>query len=511
MSKINCIMKKFILFVFVCVLQNSLQAQVPGKMSYQAVIRNSSNTLVASQQVGMRISILQGSATGAAVYVETQTPTTNDNGLVSIEIGGGTVVSGTFAAINWANGPYFIKTETDATGGSNYSITGISQLLSVPYALYAETSGSSIPGPQGPAGPQGATGATGPQGPIGLTGATGPQGPTGATGPQGPAGNGFNNGTSNNQLMYWNGSTWVSLNPGNNGQILTICNGNLTWTNNGQCMGTISSLLCSSASVNGYLYSGISANGVSVSIPYTGGNGGTYSSQAFYSTGITGLTATINSGTLSTGNGSLFFNVTGIPSGSGIANFSFSFNGQVCNISINVNTLGIGSIYQGGKIVYLFQPNDQDYVTGQTHGLIIPFAAINSTPTNVNNNWGDLARVYGCQGVLIGATATTIGTGLNNTSLIIGACNDSQSAAYLCDTLSVEGYNDWFLPSMDELAKVYQNYPLIGGVYPSQSQGVWCSTEINSSLAYVCSFDGGGGFISLPKSYGFYIKPLRKF
>ncbi|MFN5307511.1 MAG: hypothetical protein ACK5CV_10155, partial [Bacteroidota bacterium] len=118
--------------------------QAPSKMSYQAVIRNSSNTLVSNQPVGMRISILQGSASGTAVYVETQTPTTSDNGLVSIEIGGGTVVSGTFATINWANGPYFIKTETDANGGSNYSITGTSQLLSVPYAMYAERSGNSI-------------------------------------------------------------------------------------------------------------------------------------------------------------------------------------------------------------------------------------------------------------------------------------------------------------------------------------------------------------------------------
>jgi uncharacterized protein (TIGR02145 family) len=111
--------------------------QAPSKMSYQAVIRNSSNTLVSNQPVGMRISILQGSASGTAVYVETQTPTTSDNGLVSIEIGGGTVVSGTFATINWANGPYFIKTETDANGGSNYSITGTSQLLSVPYAFFS--------------------------------------------------------------------------------------------------------------------------------------------------------------------------------------------------------------------------------------------------------------------------------------------------------------------------------------------------------------------------------------
>ncbi len=85
---------------------------------------------------------MQGSASGTAVYVETQTPTTNANGLVSIEIGDGTTVSGNFSTIDWVNGPYFIKTETAPTGGTNYTIAGTSQLLSVPYALHAKTAES---------------------------------------------------------------------------------------------------------------------------------------------------------------------------------------------------------------------------------------------------------------------------------------------------------------------------------------------------------------------------------
>ncbi len=114
-------------------------AQSPEKMSYQAVIRNSSDQLVTNQSVGMQINILQGSASGTAVYVETHTPVTNVNGLVSIEIGDGTMVSGDFAAIDWTDGPFFIKIETDPAGGTDYTITGTSQLLSVPYALYAKT------------------------------------------------------------------------------------------------------------------------------------------------------------------------------------------------------------------------------------------------------------------------------------------------------------------------------------------------------------------------------------
>ena len=117
-------------------------AQSPEKMSYQAVVRDGSNNLVSSAAVGMQISILQGSASGTAVYTETQTPTTNANGFVSLEIGNGTVVSGNFTTIDWANNIYFIKTETDPAGGTNYTITGTSQIMSVPYALHSKTAES---------------------------------------------------------------------------------------------------------------------------------------------------------------------------------------------------------------------------------------------------------------------------------------------------------------------------------------------------------------------------------
>src|SRR5574344_1085522 len=132
-------MKKIITICAVLLMTASVFAQSPEKMSYQAVVRDGSDNFVTSQAVGMQLSILQGSASGTAVYVETQTPTSNANGLVSVEIGSGTVVSGTFATIDWSNGPYFIKTETDPTGGTSYSITGTSQLLSVPNALHAKT------------------------------------------------------------------------------------------------------------------------------------------------------------------------------------------------------------------------------------------------------------------------------------------------------------------------------------------------------------------------------------
>ena len=135
-------MKRIFTIIIAGLISASAYAQAPEKMSYQAVVRDGSNNLVTSSAVGMQVSILQGSPSGTAAYVETQTPTTNANGLVSIEIGGGSLVSGDFATIDWANGPYFVKTETDPAGGTSYTITGTSQLLSVPFALHAKNSDS---------------------------------------------------------------------------------------------------------------------------------------------------------------------------------------------------------------------------------------------------------------------------------------------------------------------------------------------------------------------------------
>jgi hypothetical protein len=137
-------MKKIYTLIAFVIFSLGAFAQVPQKMSYQAVVRNASNTLIVNTGVGMRISVLQGSPTGSSVYVETQTPTTNANGLVSIEVGGGSVVSGTFLSINWSTGNYYIKTEVDPTGGTSYTITGASQLLSVPYAMYAGTTAGTL-------------------------------------------------------------------------------------------------------------------------------------------------------------------------------------------------------------------------------------------------------------------------------------------------------------------------------------------------------------------------------
>lgn len=133
-------MKKLITAFTVLLFSTVLVAApppLPQKMSYQAVVRNSSNELLANKTVGMKISIIYNTPTGTVVYAETQTPTTNDNGLISIAIGTGTIIEGSFSHIEWTQGPHFIKTEIDPAGGTSYSITSTSELLSVPYAITA--------------------------------------------------------------------------------------------------------------------------------------------------------------------------------------------------------------------------------------------------------------------------------------------------------------------------------------------------------------------------------------
>ncbi|WP_312765207.1 collagen-like protein [Epilithonimonas sp.] len=134
-------MKKIVLIAAFALGTYMVSAQAPEKMSYQAIVRNGSGQLLTNQNVAVRVSVLQGSAAGTSVYSERITGTTNVNGLVSLEIGSGTVLSGTFNTINWGGNSYYLKTETDPAGGTNYTITGTSQLLSVPYALYAKSSG----------------------------------------------------------------------------------------------------------------------------------------------------------------------------------------------------------------------------------------------------------------------------------------------------------------------------------------------------------------------------------
>ena len=135
------ISKIVILLLFaLCFQLSTAFAQAPQAFKYQAVVRDNNGNLLINHLVKFRISILKNSASGTAVYVETQSYTTNPFGLANLVIGNGTLVSGNFSTINWGNDEYFVKIEFDANGGSSFQPMGTSQLLSVPYALYSQNS-----------------------------------------------------------------------------------------------------------------------------------------------------------------------------------------------------------------------------------------------------------------------------------------------------------------------------------------------------------------------------------
>ena len=136
-------MKKTLLISAALILCATIWAQVPQGISHQAVIRNTQGELVTNQFIGIQVSIIEDSINGKPVYRETHTATTNVHGLVTYVIGEGDPREGSFDEIKWDNWPYFLMTEVDPDYDGdefNFTITGTTQFLSVPYALYSGTS-----------------------------------------------------------------------------------------------------------------------------------------------------------------------------------------------------------------------------------------------------------------------------------------------------------------------------------------------------------------------------------
>jgi uncharacterized protein (TIGR02145 family) len=287
-------MIKSSIIIFTLLLSLISFSQVPNKMSFQTVVRNSLGKLVISKNIGVRLSVLKTTSTGTAVYAETHSKTSNANGLLTLEVGSGSVATGTFSTIDWSQGPYFLKTEMDVNGGTNYTISGVTEFVSVPFAKLAENANN-------------------------------------ANSVKTVA-----NGSNVGDMCYWNGTTWVPLNKGTQGQTLTFCDDKPAWTVGGVCPGTITALNCSSATNNGTLTATSTATGVTSVISYTGGNGGTHNGQVVTSKGVTGLTATLQAGTFANGNGNLTYTITGTPATSGTASFALNIGGKICTMTRTV-------------------------------------------------------------------------------------------------------------------------------------------------------------------------------
>lgn len=516
---------------FFVLASTSMYAQAPEKMSYQAVIRDGSDALVINQAIGMQISILQGSATGSSVYTESQTTTSNANGLVSVEIGMGTT-SDDFSTIDWANDTYFIKTETDPTGGTNYTITGTSQLLSVPFALYAKTSGSSTPGPQGPVGDAGLQGIEGP---------IGPQGPAGTDGVDQDI-----SGIAANASDITTNTTAIALNTDKAG--ITTAQANEITANTakaGLTAGQTTILGNTSGTNTGdQNISGIATNASNITTNTTAivlntAKTGITAAQATAisdntnKVGITAAQATILDNTSGTNTGdqtvitaaqasAISDNTAKNSEADGTSSGDMKYwNGTAwvvvaatVNEAATLQLIGgiptwtggtppppaIGDSYLGGKLAYILQAGDAGYDPSVPHGLI-------AAPSDQSSGIFWHATNDG-----VTATANAIGTGQANTTAIITLYGIENNAAKLCDDLVIGSYSDWYLPSIDELEKLYDNRVAIGGFDTStnMSSFYWSSTEGGTGYALNFSFGNGTGIFP-NKVETFSVRAVRAF
>ena len=553
-------MKKILLsLVAAATLSLSSFGQAPEGFNYQAVVRDAGNTILNNQTVGMRMTIQQGSIGGTAVYAETFATTSNTYGLVNLQIGSGTS-SDDFSAIDWSAGPYFIETAVDVTGGTSYVVMGTSQLMSVPYALYAKTSGNGQ-GPQGPQGPVGANGATGPQGPAGLNGTdgssgvnglsayqvwlglgntgtetdfinslTGPQGAqgiagvqgpvgaqgiqgvagingaVGATGPQGPAGNDGIDGAV--------GATGPQGPAGNDGAVgATGPAGPTGLTGATGAQGPIG--LTGATGLTGPQGpQGPAGNDGAVGA--TGPAGPTGLTGETGLTGATGATgATGPQGPAGNDGAQGLQGIQGPVGPQGPAGADGQGGVTTAGSGINVTGAGtvvspyvvsttstcglaIGQTYQGGIIFYLDASG--------CHGLI-------SAPTDQSTGiawWnGSYIDTY--------ASGSGLFDGDGNCYRIRRAQGDCAScnAAEICLDLSLGGYSDWYLPSKYELNLMYRNIGQgnalgLGNVGGFNNYYYWSSTEYDSDDAWYQLFSNGEQS-NYTKLYGFRVRAVRAF
>lgn len=209
-------MKKIYLLAVGLLVVNLLFSQAPQRFSYQAVLRNSSGQVLENKSVKIHFSLLSGSATGTNIYSEEHSVSTNSLGLLTVEAGGGTLISGNFSSIDWSIGNIWLKVEIDQNLTGTFTELGTTKLLSVPYALYAA---SGNPGPQGIQGPKGDQGIQGETGPSGINGISLVWLGGLSSAPSSPSINQAYYNTTSKKSYVWDGDSWEIISQdGTNGE-----------------------------------------------------------------------------------------------------------------------------------------------------------------------------------------------------------------------------------------------------------------------------------------------------
>ncbi|MEJ5245769.1 MAG: DUF1566 domain-containing protein [Bacteroidota bacterium] len=453
-------MKKLFTILILIILASGIFAQTPEKISYQAVVRDASNNLVTNRTIGIQISILQNSINGNVVYREifNPNPKTNDNGLLTIEIGSGITVLGSFSGIDWSAGPYFIKTEIDINGGTNYTITSTSQILSVPYALHAKTAER-------------------------ITGAITEADPLWKASPSfgitnthiSNWDNAYTHCTSNSGLIH--GSTIVGSNllrlPNPSGVSFLRIN-----TDNSVSALTANDFRTAIGAGSGTVTSIETGNGITGgTITNQGTIGLTGQALALHNLSTNGIITRTGDGTVATRT---------INPGAGI--IVTNGNGVNGNPTISVKTYQVGDFAHGGIVFWVD-------ATGQ-HGLVCA-----KTDQSTGIRW------------YAGTSCNTMArgdgpyAGKANTAIIIATHaalggDTNMYAARMCNELIItEGgttYGDWYLPSMQELLLMHNNRTAIdstavanGGTALSSNTFYWSSNEYSANMAKVITFLNG--------------------
>ncbi len=438
-------MKKIIYLFTLLILSASLFAQAPQQISYQAVVRNSGNALVTNIQVGVLISITN--ASDSVFFSETQSPTTNSNGLLSIAIGTGTAKVGRLANIDWSRGGYFIKTQIDPVGGTNYTIVGSSQLLSVPYALYAA--------------------------------------------------NGTTAGKNIGDMQYWDGSKWVTVAAGTNGSTLTLCNGVPHW---GACI--VPNLLPTVITLGVSIPYNRTPGGQAGVITSSGGSAVTAKGFCWSKNQNPTIadyfdTASYQGDNIIDTFSTLLWDAFDYNSTYYFRAYATNSYGTAYGNQVTVTTgsnpyvsYTIGQSYGGGVIFYVDST--------QQHGLIAATGDASGAIQWYNGGY-----------ITTNANDTSLGGGKANTTAITNVQSTGSYAASVASQ-TANGYSDWYLPSKKELALMYTNLHAkgLGGF---SANFYWSSSEFNSNQAWAQDFGQFNSLFSYWKNNQARVRAVRKF